>query len=95
MGKIDTVNEYSSEQISQTRQAMYVYRTTVGRSLNRSCNGNPTVHSACIIELRISVTVNREKQNRQCRYNALLQRVFLTVLAVEKQCVLHILSVYL
>ena len=95
MGKIETVNEYSSEKIFQTTQAMYVYRTTVGRSRNRSCNGNPTVRSACIIELRISVTVNREKQDRQYRYNALLQRVFVTVLALEKQCVLHILSVYL
>jgi len=95
MGKIDTVNEYSSKQVFQTRQAMYVYRTIVARSRNRSCNGNPTVRSNCFIELRVAVTVKREKQDRQCRYNVKLQRVCITVVAVEELCVLHIISVCL
>jgi hypothetical protein len=74
---------------------MYVYRTIVARSRNRSCNGNPTVRFACFIELRVAVTVNREKQDRQCRYNLKLHRVCITDVAVEKLCVLHFLSVCL
>jgi len=46
------------------QEAIYVYRTIVGRSRNRSCNGNPTVRSVCIIDLRVAVTVNREKKDR-------------------------------
>jgi hypothetical protein len=51
---------------------MYMYRTIVGRWHNRCCNGNPTARSAFIIELRVAVAVNREEQDKQCRYNAKL-----------------------
>ena len=95
MEKIDTVNEYSSKQVFQTRQAMYVYRTIVARSRNRSCNENPTVRSAYISELRVAVTVNRQKQDRQCRYNVKLKHFRVTVVAVEEQCVLHTLNMCL
>jgi len=59
--KIETVKAYSSKEVFQTRQAMNLYRTVVARSHNRSCNGNPTVRSACISERRVTVTVNRNK----------------------------------
>jgi hypothetical protein len=74
---------------------MYVYRTIMARSRNLSCNGNPTVRSACFIELRVAVTVNRGKKDRQYWYNVKLQLLYLTVVAVEKLCVLHIISVCL
>ena len=35
------------------------------------------------------------KQHRPCTYNVTVRRVRATILAVEKQCVLHILSVCL
>lgn len=72
-----------------------MYRTIVARLRNRSCNGNPKLRSVCFIELCVAVTVNRVKQDRQCSYNVKLQRVYITVIAVEKLCVLHILSVCL
>jgi hypothetical protein len=95
--KIDTVNAYSSKQVFQPRQAMYVYRTTVARSRNRSCIGKPTVRSVCISERRVTVTVtvNIQKQDRQCRCNVKLKRFRVSVVAVEEQCVLHILNVCL
>jgi hypothetical protein len=37
---------------------------------------------------------NEEEQETQCTYNATVRRVSVTIVAVEKQCVLHILNVY-
>jgi hypothetical protein len=62
---------------------MYLYRNIVARSRNRSCNGNPIVRSACTTELRAAVTINREKQDRQYRYNVKLKRVRVTVFPLE------------
>ena len=88
-------NEYSSKQAFQTRQTMSVYRIIVAHSRNSSCNGKPAVRSACVIELRVSVIVNRQKQDKECRYNVKLKGFYITVVAVENQCVVHIPSVCL
>lgn len=62
-----------------------MYRTIVALSRNRSGSGNPTVRSGCITELRVTVAVNREKQDRQYRQNVKLKRFHITVVAVEEQ----------
>jgi hypothetical protein len=36
----------------------------------------------------------RFEQHRQCRYNVMLGRVLATIVEVEKQLVLHIVSVF-
>jgi hypothetical protein len=46
------------------KQDKQLLRKNVGRSRNRSCNGNPTVRSVCIVELNVAVTVNREKERQ-------------------------------
>jgi len=46
------------------QEAMYVYLTIVGRSRNPSCKGSPRVRSACIMDIHVAVTVNREKKIR-------------------------------
>jgi hypothetical protein len=51
--------------------------------------------SACIIDLRVTVTVNRQKQDCLCRYNVKLKCFRVTVVELEKQSLLHILSVFL
>ena len=66
----------------QDRQCTYAYRTIVVRSSNRSYNGNPTVRTACISERRVTVTVNRQKQDRQCRCNVQLKRFRAIVVAM-------------
>lgn len=43
--------------------------------------------------VNLSFSCTNFKQNRQCSYNGIFTRVRLTILVVEKQYVLHILSV--
>jgi len=43
----------------------------------------------------LTLTEGNHEQDRQCTYNVTMRRVFVTIVAVEKQTLLHILSVCL
>jgi hypothetical protein len=50
------------------------------------------IEHKCKFHIPNSLTPTKYQQDRHCMYNVILRRVRLTIVAVEKQSVLHILS---
>jgi len=56
---------------------------------------NLNIEYKCEIHIPNSLTPTKYQQDRQCMYNIILRRICVPIVAVEKQSVLHNLSVCL
>jgi hypothetical protein len=95
------VPEYT--RLIKMRNPLYVLSQIVPFTLFNVLSPSVSVADQLCFQTRPNLTLknnivyshrNEEEQETQCTYNATFRRVSVTIVAVKKQYVLHILSVY-